>query len=299
MYFGSVKFFRHLIIGTFLLLLTVAIVLSIVFGVKYFSLKGRSEEAATQVSLEAVATSSNASEVSSTASETEAKAPSYTKLYPDMYCSKSQKQSNLGKKNVYLTFDDGPSDLTPSILDTLKRHDAKATFFVVGTQIGDHRVDILQRIIDEGHAVGIHTYSHDYNKIYSSVEEYLKDFYKAYNLVKLQTGHRATIFRFPGGSINAYNSVIYDQIIAEMTRRGFVYFDWDVSSGDAGYSPTVTSVKNNILNAMKKKTNGIVLMHDTKQATASALDEVLKNLKKMKFSFKALNPDIKPLIFGY
>ena len=136
---------------------------------------------------------------------------------------------------VYLTFDDGPSARTDEILEILDKYGVKATFFVVGAnEEGD--LERMQKIVAAGHTLAIHSYSHDYKKIYASVEAYLEDFNQMFCQIYEATGVKPQIFRFPGGSVNSYNVGIHQQLIAEMTRRGFVYFDWNVANGDAVFS---------------------------------------------------------------
>ena len=105
---------------------------------------------------------------------------------------------------------------------------------MVGSNLKSERgQEILRRIAEEGHTIGIHTDSHQYRSIYASVEAYLEDFEKVFRKVYEITGVKPEIFRFPGGSVNGYNGAIYQELIAEMMRRGFSYYDWNVSSADA------------------------------------------------------------------
>lgn len=128
-------------------------------------------------------------------------------------------------KTMYLTFDDGPSEEnTAAVLDILQERGIQATFFVVGENVRSHP-EIARRIVEEGHTIGIHCNEHDYDTVYESVEAYLADFQEAYDAVYEVTGVEVELFRFPGGSINAYNEDIYEEIIQEMTDRGFIYFD--------------------------------------------------------------------------
>jgi len=129
------------------------------------------------------------------------------------------------EKICYLTFDDGPdAENTAYILDVLKEHNAKATFFVVYKDYKEERA-LYKRIAEEGHTIGVHTASHNYNKIYASVEDYLDDFERCSEQIESVTGVKPEIFRFPGGSVNSYNAGIYQEIIAEMVRRGYTYYD--------------------------------------------------------------------------
>ena len=165
----------------------------------------------------------------------------YQELYPDFYAPQTYSANSAPNKTAYLTFDDGPSGNTDIILQTLQEENVKATFFVVGTDNADNLAR-MRRIVQEGHTIGMHSYSHSYKKIYASVEAFLKDMYQVFNLIKDTTGVTPTCFRFPGGSINSYNKAVYKDIKAEMIRRGFVPYDWNVSSGDA--STTKNGYKN-------------------------------------------------------
>ncbi len=120
-------------------------------------------------------------------------------------------------KTMYLTFDDGPYvENTARVLDVLKARGIKATFFLVGENV-EKNPEMAKRIAEEGHTIGIHCYSHDYKTIYQSVDSYVQDFEKAYQVIKETTGVEAKFFRFPGGSVNAYNKKVCKEIAAEMT----------------------------------------------------------------------------------
>ncbi|HNX05911.1 MAG TPA: polysaccharide deacetylase family protein, partial [Opitutales bacterium] len=166
---------------------------------------------------------------------------SYQMLYPDFKSSFfGFKEDLAGDKTVFLTFDDGPSPGTDKILDILGKREVKATFFVNGKS---NRLlnEKLRHIADEGHGIGMHSYSHRYNVIYSSMENFLDDFYRNYLYIKSETGKAPEILRFPGGSINIFNVSDYQSLIAEVLRRGFIYYDWNVSAGDAMAGATTQS----------------------------------------------------------
>lgn len=223
-------------------------------------------------------------------------AENYHNLYPDLYCKRPQKQYSPNK-TIFLTFDDGPSKHTSEILDILNKKNIKATFFVTGNASSQGKA-LMKRIVDEGHTIGIHTYSHAFRQIYSSVNAYLDDFNKIYNLVFSVTGVKPTIFRFPGGSKNNFNKDIYRELITEMTRRGFDYFDWNLSAGDAlskTPTPKARCVKN-ILDYSKNHSYAVVLMHDSKPkyTTVQALPEIIDGLTSQGFTFDKLTNDIDP-----
>ncbi len=193
----------------------------------------------------------------------------------------------------YLTFDDGPSNNTLLILNTLKKYNIKATFFVTGTGVNSY----IRNIFEEGHSIGLHTNSHKYDQIYTSVEAYLTDLEAISNLVCDLTGVRSQIMRFPGGSSNTKSKEYCEGIMTELTTRlpqmGYSYYDWNVSSGDAtGNNVPKETLINNVLSQAKGKKSICVLMHDSavKKTTAEALPMMIEGLVEMGFRFEAITP---------
>ena len=223
----------------------------------------------------------------------------YQALYPDFYAPQTYSANSAPNKTAYLTFDDGPSGNTDIILQTLQEENVKATFFVVGTDNADNLAR-MRRIVQEGHTIGMHSYSHSYKKIYASVEAFLKDMYQVFNLIKDTTGVTPTCFRFPGGSINSYNKAVYKDIKAEMIRRGFVPYDWNVSSGDASTTKyTPEQLTGHVLNGIGSKSRIIVLMHDSssKENTAQAVRQIIIGIREKGFIFAPLDYQTKPILF--
>lgn len=219
----------------------------------------------------------------------------YQSLYPKMYCPEVV-QTEV-KKTMYLTFDDGPSDNTARILDILKQKNVKATFFVVGKE-GDKPRKMMKRIVDEGNTIAVHTYSHKYEEVYTSVEAYLNDFNKIYNLIYENTGVKPTLFRFPGGSVNSYNKGIRQAVIKEMQRRRFSYFDWNVSCGDGSSKDySKQELVNNVLSTLDGKERGVVLMHDSNQkdTTVDALPDIIDGLRAQGFLLDKLTNRVLPI----
>ena len=299
LYWGSVRFFKHLILSTIALMIIVPTVLAVVFGIQNHRNEQLVEDlkkysSGTQLPKMEYLEGVDYSEVITIPSF------SYQMDYPDMYAERSEFVAEESDKPVvYLTFDDGPSANTERVLDILKENDVKATFFVVNTDVSLHQ-DLYKRIVDEGHTLGIHTYSHRYTSIYNSVDDYLADFYAIYSKVYELTGVKPTVFRFPGGSINTYNHQLYFELIAEMLRRGFVYYDWNVSSGDAGETFTSAAIHAAVVNGCMTKDKSIVLMHDssTKRATAEALPAIIASLKDT-HEFRAITNSVEPKVFTY
>lgn len=199
-------------------------------------------------------------------------------------------------KTMYLTFDDGPSaENTEKILDILKEKNIKATFFVVGENVRRYP-ETVKRIVEEGHTIGIHCDNHDYGKLYKNVDSYVADFEKAYETVYEITGEKVKLFRFPGGSINAYNKKVYQDIIEEMTNRGFVYFDWNASLEDAvsgGASPE-TLIQNAKESTLGRK-RIVLLAHDTVDNTALCLKELIEQLPE--YRMEPLTAEVVPIQF--
>ena len=227
--------------------------------------------------------------------------PAYQALYPELYAGEHEWNTVNKKKVCYLTFDDGPSARTPEVLEILERYGVKATFFVVGKDTEQSR-QWMKQIVDAGHTIGVHSYTHTYRKIYASVEAYLEDFAKEYHIIEEATGVAPQIFRFPGGSINAYNGHIYQEIVAEMTRRGFVYFDWNRSNGDAVRKPPAAAVlAQNALDRLGASSRVVVLMHDSKghATTVAALPAIIEGYRNAGYTLEALTPEVRPIVYAY
>lgn len=198
-------------------------------------------------------------------------------------------------KTMYLTFDDGPStEHTNVILDILKERDIKATFFVIGESVRKNP-ETARRIVEEGHVIGIHCNRHDYKEIYESAESYVNDFKEAYAAVLEVTGVEAKFFRFPGGSINAFNNEVREDIITKMSAGGFIYFDWNASIEDAVKKSTPEQL---VINA-RKSTLGrkkiILLAHDTVYNTTLCLDEIIEQFPE--YQMEVLTPYVEPIQF--
>ncbi len=198
-------------------------------------------------------------------------------------------------KTMYLTFDDGPyMENTERVLEVLKKRNIKATFFLVGENV-ERNPEMAKRIAQEGHTIGIHCYSHDYKAIYESVDSYVEDFEKAYGLIKEVTGVEAKFFRFPGGSVNAYNKKVCNAIAEEMTKRGFIYYDWNASLEDAVKDPKPEQLIANALGSIQGKDHVVVLAHDVIHATGMCLDDLLEQLPE--YQMEVLTEDLEPVHF--
>ena len=186
-------------------------------------------------------------------------------------------------RKVYLTFDDGPSSYTDDILDILKQYDVKATFFVVG-KTDEESLKHYQRIVEEGHTLGIHSYSHKYNEIYKSVDAYAEDLRQLQELLYETTGVWSRYTRFPGGSSNRVSAVDMKELVTYLDDQGIRYFDWNISSGDAasGYT-SVQTIVDNVMKNVEKHDTAIVLMHDAadKKTTVEALPIIIERIMEL------------------
>lgn len=184
---------------------------------------------------------------------------------------------------VYLTFDDGPSIYTDEILDILAEYDVKATFFVVGKE-DEASKEAMKRIVEEGHTLGMHSYSHKYSELYESVDAFEEDFDRLQNLLYETTGVKSVYYRFPGGSSNTVSSVSMQEFADCLRSRGVEFYDWNISSGDGGERnlSRETLVRNSTADISRWNTS-IVLMHDAaeKHSTVEALPGIIETIQAM------------------
>ncbi len=197
----------------------------------------------------------------------------------------SQTPSNQ-KGTIYLTFDDGPKEGTTNvILDILKEEGVSATFFV--TNSGPDY--LIKREHDEGHTVGLHTASHNYQTVYKSVDSYYNDLKQVQDRVKRITGIESKIIRFPGGSSNTvskkYSKGIMTTLTKDVVNKGYRYYDWNISSGDAGETTSSSGVYNNVIRSLSKNKVNMILMHDIKPYTRDALRNIIRYGKNNGYTF--------------
>lgn len=179
-----------------------------------------------------------------------------------------------GEKIIYLTFDDGPGPYTEWLLDVLARYDAKATFFVVDTGY----LSLCQRMVDEGHAVGIHSVTHNYRQIYASPEAFFQDLLTMQDLIYQNCGVKTYLMRFPGGSSNTvsrFSPGIMTYLTQAVEDCGFRYFDWNVDSNDAGGAKDSDEVFDNVAGGARNRNASVVLQHDIKDFSVAAVEKIL------------------------
>lgn len=193
-------------------------------------------------------------------------------------------------KVIYLTFDDGPGPYSHQLLDVLAEYDVKVTFFVVGK---GHE-ELMQRIVDEGHSIAIHSVTHKYQEIYASPEAYFGDILGMQEAIRANTGTFTTLMRFPGGSSNMvsrFNPGIMTTLTKAVQDAGFQYFDWNVDSNDAGGARTWEEVYQNVTEGCANHRVSVVLQHDIHSYSVEAVEEIIRWGKANGYTFLPLAPD--------
>lgn len=220
--------------------------------------------------------------------------------YPELYTPAPGEFTVPKRKTVYFTFDDGPSVNTEKVLDVLKEQEIPATFFVSAQNAdAEYAPRMLRRIVDEGHTLGLHSYSHRYDRIYPSTDGFLQDISVLNDYIWETAGVRPEIFRFPGGSatVNASPQVM-KSIIAEMGRRGYLYYDWHVSGGDdtaTAYAPEYLAER--MVRQALEFDYPVILLHDNPGATttAEAVTIAADALRREGYRFDCLTPQVEPV----
>ena len=186
-------------------------------------------------------------------------------------------------RKVYLTFDDGPSVNTEELLDILAEYDVKATFFVTGK--GKERYgDTYRRIVEEGHTLGMHSYSHEYANMYASLENFQSDLETLRDYLYRETGEVSRFYRFPGGSSNNVSRTDIRELAVYLNAMDISYFDWNISAGDAtGAYIGSEQIVNRVMSELPSHQTAVVLMHDAadKHSTVEALPKLIEEIQGM------------------
>lgn len=196
-------------------------------------------------------------------------------------------------KTVYLTFDDGPSENTQAVLDILDAYGIKATFFVTGMH--PDYFPMIAECYQRGHTIGLHTYSHEYDQVYASVEAYWDDLNAIANVVREQIGYVPCFIRFPGGSSNTisadYTLGIMTELAQEVQDAGYQYFDWDASCGDGAVHTADELVAATQADAGYGYQSIVFLMHDgtAKETTVEALPRIIEYFQEQGYEFAAID----------
>ena len=271
-----VKRLKKMILWTIALAILIPVIGCILLSVRVFQLKKQvavlTEQLPTEEMQEEASGVYETTKVEESVRDTETKAEEPAKINP---------VKSSGTK-IYLTFDDGPSSNTDQILDILKDYDVKATFFVVG-KTDERSVKAYQRIVEEGHTLAMHSYSHRYDEIYESKEAFARDLNSLQEYLYETTGVWPRIYRFPGGSSNTVSKVDMQELIEYLTDIGITYFDWNVASGDAvSRTLPAETIVNNCLSGIEKQKESVILMHDAsnKGTTIEALPQIIEAIQE-------------------
>lgn len=211
-------------------------------------------------------------------------------LYSSIPTQSKSLSVNTDKKLVYLTFDDGPSNIvTNKILDILKEQNIKATFFVVGSKI-EGREEILKRIYSEGHTIGLHTYTHKYRKIYSSEDTFIEEMDKTAEEVKRVLNIEPRAIRFPSGS----KQHLSYSLLEKLHERNYTIYDWNLSLSDGIDYNTPANKLYEEATAKCINPNRIFLLAHCDQPnknTCDALPKIIKHYKDLGYEFEAIKND--------
>ena len=216
--------------------------------------------------------------------------------------AESKTTTSNGKSIAYLTFDDGPSSITNSVLDILKKYNVKATFFVINS--GSYNKTTLQREVNEGHTIGLHAYDHNYAIAYKDDNSYLNGIDKLRAKVKADTGFDSHYIRFPGGSSNTiskrYSKGIMSRITKTAKQRGYKYYDWNVDDDDAGSARTADDCYNNVVKELRPNRSNIVLMHDfgTNKKILEALPRIIEYCQKNGYTMLPIDDNTPEIHHG-
>lgn len=203
-----------------------------------------------------------------------------------------------GARKICLTFDDGPSVYTDDILDILDEYGVKATFFVNGHDGFD---DQYRRIVDEGHTIAMHSYSHSYGQVYANIDSFAEDYNSIHSYIEDVTGVDSVYYRFPGGSSNTAGAMDMAECAQYLESQGVVYFDWNVSAQDATSTMrSVDDIVESILGGIKQTSSDtvVVLMHDSqdRRTTVEALPIILEKLVDLDdVAIVPITEDIRPI----
>ena len=196
------------------------------------------------------------------------------------------------QRKVYLTFDCVPGDNTNQILDQLAAKNVKATFFVSGDDSGASDT-IYKRIVDEGHTIGLHSFSNTYSDIYGSKESFINDLNKIHDYIYNVTGVDCRLYRFPNGSRNEISDVDMIELVSYLNSKGYIYYDWNVSAGDAASEYTSDSLISNVINGITNYKTSVVLLHDdsNKSTTVETIAPLIDAINEMDAEILPIDED--------
>ncbi len=259
------------------IVLIAAVLLCFYFGIRYNRL--RNDYLALQGEMEEV---QNAMKDKDTA-ETGSDEPENDSVLSDAEAESSKENTSADSdsqqkmRQVYITFDDGPSRNTDRILDILDEYNVKATFFVCGKKGFDEE---YKRIVEDGHTLAMHSYSHNYSELYESLDSFQTDLHKLQNYLYDITGVWSTYYRFPGGSSNTASKVDMQELIDYLGREHIIYYDWNIYGGD---NVSASTIVKNVADNLPDYSDAVILMHDAsdKNATVEALPQIIETILAM------------------
>lgn len=208
--------------------------------------------------------------------------------------SAEEARTAAAKPIVYLTFDDGPSEKTKEVLAILKREGVKGTFFMLGEEVKQYP-DIARQVVQEGHAIGNHTYDHVYKELYGSFSVFAKQVMDTDDEIYRVTGIRTNLLRAPGGTFGNFDQGYYDAL----AKAGYIVNDWNVDSGDSARIGVPAKEIINTVKGSRLSSKVVVLMHDSSihEESVKALPEVIDFFKKKGYQFAVLTDQVKPIQF--
>lgn len=266
---------KKIIVGSAVAAMIIPLTVSIALGIYVFQLKGRIMELEEELAqLQSISSEE-------TGIYTTAFVENFSRSQTETVQLTESEDVETWDKQVYLTFDDGPSGNTNRILDILKEYDVKATFFVVG-KTDETSVKAYQRIVEEGHTLAMHSYSHKYVEIYQSMDSFVQDLEKLQEYLYQLTGVWPRFYRFPGGSSNSVSKVDMQLLINYLGENDITYFDWNIASGDAVSSQlSADMIVTNCIGEIDGKNECMILMHDAseKNSTVDALPQIISQIK--------------------
>lgn len=254
------------------------------------------DENVTQSQTEATESETETTTQATTEATTQAESTTEQESSTDTNSEKGQGEYP-GVKKVYLTFDDGPSSITSQILDVLDSYGVKATFFTV-CHTDEEAIENMQRIVNDGHTIAIHSLTHSYSQVYASLSSFKEDVLGMQQFIYDNTGYKTFLYRFPGGSSNTIAKCDIGECINFLDDAGFEYFDWNVESGDATANMLPKDIiVNNVLSSLGDNEEYVVLMHDAepKKTTLEALPEIIEGIQSRGYEILPITENTKPV----
>lgn len=269
---------KKIILGTIAAAIVIPVIVSAVLGIRVIQLHNRIKELEAKLVFYTEEKEEVKSVFAANALVRASQDAAAAKTFPE---ETEDAEEEDGRKKVYLTFDDGPSKMTDEILEILREYDVKATFFVLA-KTDEHSVSSYRKIIDEGHTLAMHSFSHKYEEIYGSKENFIADVEQLQDYLYQVTGIRPVFYRFPGGSSNSVSNVDIQELISYLDEEGITYFDWNIASGDAvSQLLDVDTIVENCLSGIDGKNVCMILMHDAnnRPTTVEALPEIIEQIQ--------------------